>query len=495
MLPLSLKPFGAIYPFSPTANDKVFAFIDAMSDAIADIALDVSGQFAMPLRVTSISSDGSGKINVLIISDANDAVVFDSTICASNTTYWNSDYYVIEWVNTSDADAGSEPDDDTADPDHDTRYVCRLVGRQAVPIDISTSQVVIGMVTHTIFTVTISYLSPNVRPTYSDGVIGDAALILDPMTTTFRPARVDSIAVNDQVGQTGVVNIAPGYSAAWRSVAAPLQVGQIQQSKVYVDLTGGGGLGFPLDCTASDPLLRFLGGVGGDKYGGLRLSATDCYSVYVSSPIVNNVAEPPAATLNMRNDCQPCYKCSAFEAVYNAMRVMSSKFMILGQRGDAVNQKYNTMRSRWLDQKACRESKPVRVLLLSSDAGGGNTWVTAVVTFGNSSGTCLGQIGVNMRWSVSAGVGAPSLDYTQTRRYLAQAGRPQPYSLGGVWPNYTADWDFVPAGNAVRIKAVFLFPAVAAGSWVQLTATPVINGVSGTPDQSWTDTIVLGIPS
>lgn len=478
MLPLHLKPFGPAYPFSPAQQAGLFEFIDAITDAIADISIELPATFFPPLHISRMHDDGAGKPGVIRIKDANDVTVFDSAECVKTISNWG-DYYVIQWIGTSGASVGS---------------LCRLVGRSAVHLTINSAWVTTSAL-RDVFTVTVSYSTPYSLPTYANSGATFDGLILDPMTATVRPPRLDSVTVGTETITDATINISPGYNAAWRSVAAPQRAGAIPNSKIYVDLLGGGGLGFPPDCNSTSPLLRYLGGVGADQYGGIRLSATDCYSAYVSAPIVNDVAEPPAATITLRNDCKPCYECSAFESVYTAMRVMNDRLLVLGGRGDAINNTYNLMRARWLKEKACRESKPVRVMLLGSDAGGGNTWVTAVVTFGNSAGTCLGRVGINLHWNLSAGVSIPSLDITQTRRYLAQAGRPQPYTLGGAWPDYTGSWDYVPAGNAVRVKAVFLFPAAAAGSWVQLTATPFINDAPPNADQSWTDTLVLGIPS
>jgi hypothetical protein len=263
---------------------------------------------------------------------------------------------------------------------------------------------------------------------------------------------------------------------------------------VYLSLAGGSGLGFPPGCGGEDPVLRELGGVNANNSGTIQLDVAGCYSLYTPATISNDEGTVTANSLTLRNDCGTCTPCSAYEAVYNAMRRLNDSFLGIGSRVDSINSKYRTLRNRWLVQKTCRESSPVRVLLVAGDGGDGKTWVKAVVTYGNNTGTCVGQVAVRLDWTTSAGVTAPTLYTQNTRRSMATNARPHPYALGGSWPTYTADWDYVPPGNPVRVTADFLFDYVTPGSWVKLTATPLINGIE-VADAAWEDVVILGIPT
>lgn len=272
--------------------------------------------------------------------------------------------------------------------------------------------------------------------------------VLDERTWDSARPALTSLVVNGQEVDAGRVVFESGYNLDLTAAGG----------RITVAATPGGGSGVVEDCTPTRPPLRTVSRVAPDRNGNLRLSANDCLAI---------TAAP--ARLTVRGDCPQCAPCAAFENVYKALKKIDVKGADLGSRASTIRDAYAEAVSRWNAEKACRESRPLKVTAVAY-AAGTRRCAAIMVTFCNSTKVCLVDMTLALHW-VPSRPGLTADVYPNSTTIYRQNGLASVYTLSGAWPDWSAGWGSVDAGRTVRLKFSVCFDGELPGDFADLTAT------------------------
>ena len=315
-------------------------------------------------------------------------------------------------------------------------------------------------------------------------------LVLDERTTEAWPPQVLSVKVNGQV-LTGALEIVRGYNTAVTLSATTVAPGKRRTNRVFVAASPGGGDGLYPGCEEQPVVIRRINQVGPDPRGNFSLSSGACYWLNRGGPTRRvddgyalDVNPLIANGLQVHNDCAPCCSCDDFVNTYRGIRKLYDKFKDLGERSKVVAEVYKANRERWLEAKTCREASPLRIELFPS-AGG---HVTVAVSLGNTTGTCLAQGRAEIHF-VTSGTD-PELVPNSTIWLPAVAGSYLTDGLHGGYPDFYSTWEPMDPGRSGKVRFVLKFNATA-GDAITAVGTPYFNGVQAGDPVVTTRSLVL----
>lgn len=299
-------------------------------------------------------------------------------------------------------------------------------------------------------------LSMLLRPGYDFGFEDEAQL--DERAWSAAPLRITEIIVNGESTTSGPVIFESGFN---------LQAADTGDGQVTFNAGTGLGDGLDTECLPTPAPLRTLTRVGPDTYGNFNLRAQtgDCLTV----------TNPEEAQLMIRGDCGPCVTCDDFVRVYKAIKKIDDAGEEIGSRAMGIRDAYTAAVTRWNEEKACREARPLRIT--SSAYASGNTQCAVVmVTFCNSLQVCLVDLQLALNWTVSGETIVGEIVAGSTVLYPQGSAGIQ-YNLTGEWPDFGAGWGSVDPGKTVRLKFNICFPGVVSGDWAELEAIVTSAGL------------------
>jgi hypothetical protein len=211
---------------------------------------------------------------------------------------------------------------------------------------------------------------------------------------------------------------------------------------------------------------------------------SDCYWMErpgtLTSTTPREVTVTPAA-LKMHNDCTPCCKCEDFVATKQTIDLIYADYVVLGSDSEDIRDIYSLNRTRWNQDKACREANPQRLVV--SVTGGCHVGIGYV--FCHMSETCKKPLVVTFTFTSTGHnpLGLPLdkvLDVRQVpgvgRKNDTESPRMTSYVLSGTYPTLVAHWTILNVNQSARLS--FLLKACDALDGDSLTVT--VNTVFGT---------------
>lgn len=451
---LILADFYLAHEVRPVRLPLRLYWIYGLDDALADVSSS-----AVPPESLSATSSASSIVTPvprhqvdLLVVDANDEVVFDSTEAENFRSYhFGSRFLIHEW----------------SDPG-----VCRIVQHRGWDSSITPPSV-----PHEIYP--------------ENGVLDERVSELLPQRVT--ALKVDSYTFRDNVVfqngfntawlsgfSAGIVGIATAQTLPAPPAAVQLSTKHGGRKSNIVTLLGqpGVGLGRYPGCEEPERLIRRINNVQADAYGNLRLDAAGCYFSRQPASIAGRQATPTEATLRIGNDCGPCCECVDYENTYKGLKNVHARFEAVGVRLQATRTLFKENIARWLEQRDCRLAKPLRLGLAVS---GSSLYVGGL--FCNFLTDCSAKLQLDFHMTVTPIAAVPDPDCLQGAvdpcgTVIVDITDPQEqeYTLGGEFPDVYAVWDTVAPGRSVRVRFQVDFPcAVPLRVTVQLTGT--INGV------------------
>jgi hypothetical protein len=304
--------------------------------------------------------------------------------------------------------------------------------------------------------------------------------VLDPRCYEVRPKQVTAFKVLGNL-LTGSVRFPVGYNLSFKNLSVNERRGYRRISKVQVNIVPGSGKGRFDFCPDEDPNapkeIRSLGGAKPDGFGNISMSVSSCFFTKRSGVRVDTgssarlVLENPHA-MAFDNNCLPCCTCNQQLLTYNDCVRAWQANKILGKKAMRVWRIYKDMRTRWLEQKACREASPARLYGMPTSGG----LYSVVASVCNAFQACRGPLRMDIHFDTSGPVGEV-VDDTTLRYGASNTGLPEVYTLLGSWPDYAAEWDQVDPARSVRVKFLMEFAPVSNGDFVTTTVTPSIEGV------------------
>lgn len=255
----------------------------------------------------------------IVIKDANGATVFDSTQAGSYTnTAWGAAKAVLEWTAAYS--------------------VLRLV----------------------IFTA----WDANQTPRDYNQNLAPASAVFDARALLRAVPRVRSFLVAGQMLAAENVRFQNGYNTTLTTIDPKRVDGGRLQHNISFDAIPGAGTGRYPGCQAGPTPITRINGQTGDPQGDFKLDLTGCYRLQRPNTVIST--SPPQVdvtpgALQLFNDCGPCCTCDEFVSVYEAIRILRARYVSLGVRAERARDTYSANRTRWLQQKACRENNPLRL--------------------------------------------------------------------------------------------------------------------------------------
>ena len=414
----------------------------------------------------------------IIIRDANDVTVFDST--SDGVTYsssvWGTRLLVHEWKSS------------------DGYMVCRCTE-------------------HTEWTQ--GDIDAGLDKTYDDYIVPTDG-ILDARTYNRLPQRVNKITVGitDLEGQ---ISLESGYNMGMTATAETSDLSNLTLSDIGLDrvstavipgkrktnyltlnATPGLGLGTFPSCeglTETSIDLRKLNGAIGDGIGNVDLDTEDESCLRIQRPVVLTNLYPrefiyysPLApvvqsvqsksALEFRNDCGPCCDCEYFARTYQGLKRQWFFYQGLTTSAEETRDDFQTNVDRWNAQKECRENNPFNVSLLTEP----DCKVVHSSIYGNTSKCCL--IRVHFRFTLTyyrEGVIVPDPEVFDCNRTeilgSPQKNGPEPYSLLGEYPVYEAIIDYMEPQSTARVTFRLCFPGCLEEDRVQVHTAVYWEGV------------------
>ncbi len=394
-------------------GDYPFAGRDAASPLLLDLYLsypDAETPFTLPFRLAWFFGGGSVPSTPpaeapspthdydLLIVDAEDRVVFDSTAAESfASTDWGDRRRVLQWQ------AGEA--------------VCRLVYDHTVAGDFDEDTVP----------------SPGT---------------LDARTCNRLPRRVRSLRVNDQEFG-GRVRLQAGYNVRLKLAAAQRRDGARFRETFDLECAPGLGLGRQPGCNDELPVLRSINGQTADAGGNLFLDADDCGSLKLITTAgayggAGLGAEEARSALLLDDDCTPCCPCDYFVRTYKGLRRMHSRWAEATQELESIRDLYQANRERWLAQRTCRISNALKV---NAVAEAGCTLAFAV-SYCNTSFGCVHPVEIRLNaelYDDGAPVTPPDDAFVCAQAYINDSSRiaEEPFVMAGAWPSFGATFPYL----------------------------------------------------
>lgn len=355
----------------------------------------------------------------ILIVDANDVVVFDSTDLGDDQTYqrftvkdWGNDYKLYEWLSNT--------------------AVCRLV-------------------------VYTNWSPDENSPRHYKKNLAPVSAVIDERAVYRMPKRVRSINVLTTKTTRKRVVFQAGYNMRLTNDATEV-VGLRNQTTVTFDSEPGYGFGQYSDCTEEKPKYIYtVNGISPNTYGDFFVTGGECIYARIPTADAGDGKVRPvlvAGNLGLRvgSDCPACCDCPDYVNTATYMNIIRDEYSRIGRRSHAVKLLHEENIDRWVNQRNCRVSKPLRISLAPLSC----PYMEVIVQFCNQCAECVENVKLNVNFSTApaGAVGGLVPGYT----LINGAGLPnEPFNIDGAWPNFNANIGFVDKGASVFVRFLLKF--------------------------------------
>lgn len=451
---------GRTYPFYRPSDDIAGLFADAY------IAYeDNLGEYTLPFRVSWIYGFGTSSNSPiggrptpthtydLIIEDAADQVVFDSTESTTfETRDWDSRLRVVEWTSK--------------------QVVCRVVYHTCWDPDDSENP---G-----------DYLQ-NLEP---------ESALLHADTINRIHAKLRKIYV--ETDNAGLVEVSGkalvlrcGYNIDIAAEDLATAEGELESTALTISAVPGAGAGRNPGCSGTDREVQLINLQAPDASGNFVIETGDCHKLEPSiASVSSNQYALNRGELVLTNDCDPRCQCWQFENVHNAIVRLDANYSYLGLNAGCTRDVYVENRTRWIEAGVSRLANPLRLAIMSGPlcqieiAGG---WC-------NNTGDCLDDLELRFTITYSGtgeGVCGKSFRAGNSAPIPSAAGcvsseTQERYTLAGSWPTYSIFFDTVAKG-AMAYGRFRLELFECDTETISVTLGAYVGGVEITYNSGWPD--------
>jgi len=470
---------GLNYPFVNPSNDirSLFADFYLAYDEPAEYDETLT-PFSLPFRLKWITGFGCQDNSAssepgpntaeeraadLIVVDAEERIVFDSTAADAPTTRsWSDVYQIYEW--------------------HAAKIVCRAVVYTAWPPDEK---------------------EPKNYPTTFE----PENAVLDARAVYRMPRRVLSLKVkNGNIILPPVTGSDITFAAGnnFELVSGRQEtVGFRRRTEITFNVVAGAGAGKYSDCRAAGDgcgvPVTLLNGASPNQYGDLIISGKSC--LWVRTPTTRNtagtavtpVSKPTVSCdgvdgttkiLQIGTNCLACCDCEDYVDLANYMNRTRDRYKIVGQRTREVKLLHENNIERWIEQRDCRLAKPLKIQIVPQHC----PFIDVVLQYCNQCFPCAENVKLNVDFSAFPAnfVGHPVCGNT----FLFAPNVPGlGFDLDGAWPSFSARIGNVDIGTSAYVKfrlkiLPFDYPASITGTLsgtYGIDNTPIIAGCAGGP--------------
>lgn len=349
---------GTDYPIvSPSADIK-----QLFADFFVSFENDSLGYYSYPLKLSWLHGFGTNAVTPpagyptpvhdfdLIVSDADDNVVFDSTVATNySTTDWDNRLKVIEWETAS--------------------AVCRCV-------------------IHTDWTAEDE--ADGLALTYDDYIEPENAELHAECWYEL-PKRVRAITVGVEAITQKQVVLQNGYNCDL-ALQEPLVIdapitgflptnrlipGVRKANRIQISAVPGSGLGVFPGCVDTATVIRTINKVRSSSHSNFTLDSEGCIRQHRPVGLTNSnprtfsyaAAEVPAsqarAAIRLSNDCKNCCDCEYFARTYQGIKRQWLLYREIARNAEIARDLYKANRERWLAEKAARARNFINVRIVT----------------------------------------------------------------------------------------------------------------------------------
>jgi len=405
----------------PPGSGRLFPFVSpgsAIDHLLGDFFVsfdDLADEIVYPLRVAWMYGFGTQTVSPpagwptpthdydLVVLDANDTVVFDSTTAALRVTNWCDRLLILEWTNAHN--------------------VCRCTKYMTWDAtDVADSQ----------------------TRTYQNYILPGSGGELQQEAWYKIPKRVLSLQVRNNLNVSPIdirktaVILNEGYNISLELLSpednllfdlpnftseSPLVVGTRLTHQIELRAVPGLGQGAFPGCEGTEKYLRTINQVRSNVYQNFTYDSEGCIRTqrpigltdteprefdYVSLGLQNDInlerfgqyayADPhteATSAIELNNDCQNCCDCDYFAQTYQGLKRQWFLFRSVAHAAEDVRDTYARNRDRWLIQKSIREQDSLRLRLVLD----GNNKLSWGVAFCNASKCCISNVEMFVGWT------------------------------------------------------------------------------------------------
>jgi hypothetical protein len=357
----------------------------------------------------------------ILIVDEVDNVVFDSTQlvpAGGDTNYqsyrnvdWGDDLVIYEWIGNNG--------------------VCRLVVYKTWPPAFE--------------------IEPTDWPTH----IAPENAVLDERAVYKMPRRVRALKIVSENFVAGVVKragavLAAGYNMRIETAAS---VDSLRNNtNITLHAEPGTGLGKYDDCPDSgpSPVLR-INGATPNEHGDFTMSGPDCIWIRQPTEIVGSRAVPQraagAVTLQIGSNCPPCCDCPDYVETGRYMNRVAGRYATVGRNAHQVKLLHEGNIDRWIAQRDCRLSRPLRLQLVAQNC----PLMDVVAMYCNQCQPCAEGVTLQVDFS-SFPLGADAELECGYAFLYAPNYHGRAFTLRGDYPLFEADLPPLEIGSSAYIK-------------------------------------------
>lgn len=423
---------GTDYPFVAPTTAVQYLLGDLFLSYIDD-----SCDFRPPFRVVWMAGFGSSVVanpsaytsthaRDIVIVDANDVVVFDSTLATDySENDWGTELYVCCWQYDSN--------------------VLRLT-RHTIKPDGTT-----------LTASTPNYIAADVE--------------LDPRTYTRQPRKVTGIRVGLDLLQEPYDNVLlqEGYNIRLQVDPEVVVDGGRRVRQIRIRAQGGDGAGLVPACLTASRYINRINATSPTDAGNFKLTTNGCYRLQRPVEVVSNTPrtvkfadpaltdEEAASALKLYNDCAPCCDCMDFVRTYEGIRRVWNRYLELGDRAETIRDQYAINIERWNNQKACRDANVPKLILIGEP--GSRVFIGG--SFCNTTTGCIGPVVLRLTLETFRGggpfdctaEGGARVKCRENRRIGSDTGDIETvFDLVGAYPIYDVWFDKVAPQSAISFK-------------------------------------------
>lgn len=426
----------------------------------------------------------------LIVIDSQNRVVFDSTQADEydDTTIWGDHYRIIEW----------RRNEKPTNYQRQQRTICRVVQFLHLhtnteiperPISFCPRNAVLDE--RTIEKIPKRVLAMRVQTgdcvsewfhdkvTFVNGhntelTIGEGATILANV-----PSLTTSLRKNTNIG----FRVAAGAGKGQYGICAS---GVCEEDPPTGVCEPGQDISVNICDEAEGESIKTLNGVPPDKNGNISINASDCLFVRKPATYINNTprntytvnGQEVRPVMQVGGDCGPCCACEDYVETAKYLTKVAQQYGVIGERVQGLQDLHKKNIERWNEQRDCRLSKPLRLLLVTQPC----PCIDVVAMYCNQCDDCAENVRLTISFSSSPSGGSGTIDPRYTE--LVGAGYSVPAVVNGGWPIFSADFPTVKSGASVYVKFRLCFcpsyPYAIQGSLTGVKSTgPILAGCEG----------------
>lgn len=349
----------------------------------------------------------------ILIVDANDTVIFDSTDSVFTAKLWGDDYKIYEWQKSN--------------------AVCRAVVYTTwAPDEANTRQY-------------FMHIAPE-------------SAVLDERAVYKMPKRVTSIKALNNTIKNSDLDLLCGYNIGM-DVTPNTERGLRHTNEITMNAGPGLGIGRYSDCTDEPPDIVNLNGASGPD---ITIAATDCLWVRIDTvfdedqvklipqktPSVNPIQYPDGTTkVFLGSNCPACCDCADYVNTGRYMNCVRAYYDDIGAQTHEVLLQHSNNIERWLTQRECRIQKPLKVEMTPQLC----PEIDVLVQYCNLCEKCAEDVNLQIQFTTYPFGGTVSIKHCHTV-LNSGAARNFPYQIPTIAPNlFAVNFGKVSAGNSSEV--------------------------------------------